>query len=125
MTIYDAMHAMAERIRDADPAVAEQLDDLADSVTPVQPGSRQKEEAMSDPMRAYLVSIDNCDYDEYDAFVVVAAGEDDARALVAERFAPNSSYDHYKRQREAFATATVVEVDLTRRGEVLGSFNAG
>lgn len=33
MTIYDAMHAAAERIRDADPSVANQLDEWADGFT--------------------------------------------------------------------------------------------
>lgn len=81
-------------------------------------------------MRAYLVSReDDVDYDEHDAFVVVAADAEDARAVVLERFPPPAEGQHDwssdRGQRKGFATATVTEIDLTQRGEVLGSFNAG
>ncbi len=69
-------------------------------------------------MKIYLVSIDSCDYDEYDAFVVVANTVDEARSICF-----NTSNQ-----------AAFKEADVTYLGEsiseagphvVLGSFNAG
>lgn len=73
--------------------------------------------------RAFLVMrTDDVGYDEYDAFVVVASDPDDARVVALERFSESRLEAD---QREAFRHAEVTEIDLTVRGEVLGSFNAG
>ena len=64
-------------------------------------------------MKVYHVWVDKCGYDEYDACVVVAQNEDNARAMARDNF--------YEWQGEI----CVEEVDLTDEYVVLWSFNAG
>lgn len=64
-------------------------------------------------MKVYYVWADDWDYDDYDAFVVVAENEDRALAMVKNMFEKHQGEIH------------VEEEDLTTEHVVLGSFNAG
>lgn len=70
-------------------------------------------------MKVYRVYADRCDYDEYDAIVVVAENEERALAMA------NSGNwgDGYFRRGQG--TIHAKEVDLTTEHIVLESFNAG
>ena len=65
-------------------------------------------------MKVYNVWTNKWDYDDYDAFVVVAENEDKALELVKNEF------DEYQ-----LPYINVDEVDLTTEQVVLGSYNAG
>lgn len=64
-------------------------------------------------MKVYYVYPDDWDYDDYDAFIVVAENEDRALEMVKGRFK--------KWQGEIHAE----EVDTNTEGIILGSYNAG
>ena len=64
-------------------------------------------------MTVYYVWADDYDYDDFDSFVVVAENEDEAMAMVKDKFEKWQGEIH------------VEKVDLTAKGIVLGSFNAG
>lgn len=70
-------------------------------------------------MKVYRVYVDDWDYDEFDAVVVVAENEDKALAMVE-----NGHYDrcYFKKWQ---GEIHVEEVDLTYEHVVLESFNAG
>ena len=65
-------------------------------------------------MKVYSVWTDKWDYDDYDAFVVVAENADRALEMVKQNF------EEYQ-----LPYVYVDEVDLTTEQVVLGSFNAG
>lgn len=70
-------------------------------------------------MKVYLIYVDDWDYDEYDAIVVVAENEERALAMAN---SGNWGGSYFKnRQGEIH----VKEVDLTTEHIVLVSFNAG
>jgi hypothetical protein len=84
-------------------------------------------------MNIYLVQItDSIDYDQYDAFVCIAATEDEARAMLPDTFFTNED-------RECFGiwvpitsidTLSIIKVGVAESTEaspriVLASFNAG
>lgn len=65
-------------------------------------------------MKVYSVWTDKWDYDNYDAFVVVAENEEKALELVKNKF------EEYQ-----LPYVNVDEVDLTTEQVVLESYNAG
>lgn len=72
-------------------------------------------------MKLWLVDADDCDYDEYDAFVVRAADESAARALAEDMGARRGNPGYW-------LSGHVTVTEITRKGEtetILGSFNAG
>lgn len=66
-------------------------------------------------MAVYHVKANNCGYDEYDGFIVVARDAKQALAFVLIEVGTENFMDD----------PTITEVDLTNRGILLGSFNAG
>jgi hypothetical protein len=69
------------------------------------------------PRKVYLVGPIDCDYDEHDAFVVVATDEAEARQLaIAAAANPDSFRD---------APVRCVGITDEACGVILGSFNAG
>jgi hypothetical protein len=70
-------------------------------------------------MKVYHVYVDDYDYDEYDAIVVVAENEDNALNMVK-----NGYFDgcYFK---ETQGEIHIEEVDLAKEHIVLTSFNAG
>ena len=71
-------------------------------------------------MRIYLVEMKEYDYDQYDAFVVVAKDEDDAIAVIKEKH-PSRRWSDI----DWSGGYTITEVKRNKRIEVLNSFNAG
>ena len=70
-------------------------------------------------MKIYYVYVEDWNYDDYDAIVVVAENED--RAL---EIANSNCYNHcYFKEHQG--EIRVEEVDLTKEHVVLESFNAG
>ena len=65
-------------------------------------------------MKVYYVGTDDWDYDEYDAFAVVAENEDRALEIAKKLFHEHQWDGIY-----------IEEEDLTEEHIVLGSFNAG
>ena len=70
-------------------------------------------------MKVYRVYADDCDYDEYDAIVVVAENEERALAMA------NSGHWGESYFGKSQGAIHVTEVDLTTEHIVLTSFNAG
>lgn len=71
-------------------------------------------------MKVYYVSVDEYDYDEFDAIVVVAENEDRALEMARNGNLNGGSFFE-KHQGEIY----VEEVDLNTEQVVLASFNAG
>jgi hypothetical protein len=74
-------------------------------------------------MNLYLVSrTDVVRYEQYDAFVVAADSEDNAKEIINKEHDPNSNYSDWSHNTETellgISIATEPEI-------VLGSFNAG
>lgn len=70
-------------------------------------------------MKVYYVDVNDWDYDDYDAIVVVAENEDRAFEI-----AKNNYFGHcYFKEHQG--EIHVEEVDLTKEHVVLESFNAG
>lgn len=70
-------------------------------------------------MKVYRVYVDDWDYDEFDAVVVVAENEDKALAMVENGYHGGSYFKKWQGE------IHVEEVDLTYEHIVLESFNAG
>lgn len=70
-------------------------------------------------MKVYYVYVNDWDYDDFDAIVVVAENEDRAFEIASSNY-----YDHcYFKEHQG--EIRVEEVDLTKEHVVLESFNAG
>jgi hypothetical protein len=80
-------------------------------------------------MKIYKVTAPSYDYDEYDAFIVRAENEEQARGLAIEMaYGGSSEYRQNKRlaDHQGWQNADVEEVLVEGEAEViLGSFNAG
>lgn len=70
-------------------------------------------------MKVYRVYVDDWDYDEFDAVVVVAENEDKALAMVENGYHDRCYFEKWQGE------IHVEEVDLTYEHVVLESFNAG
>jgi hypothetical protein len=70
-------------------------------------------------MKVYRVYVDDWDYDEFDAVVVVAENEDKALAMVENGYYDRCYFEKWQGE------IHVEEVDLTYEHVVLESFNAG
>lgn len=70
-------------------------------------------------MHIYLIKRTQYEYDEYDAFVVVANDPDHVRRIVAKRVGLYDDWTSAKIKKVGEATASA------KAGIVLGSFNAG
>ena len=71
-------------------------------------------------MKIYLINLKKCDYDEYDAFVVIAEDENKAWEFIKREYPyTNINDDNLKSVDEIGITDSIIE------RTVLGSFNAG
>ena len=70
-------------------------------------------------MKVYCVYVNNYDYDDFDAIVVVAENEDRALAIANSGYCGNCYFKEYQGE------IHIKEVDLTKEYVVLASFNAG
>lgn len=85
-------------------------------------------------MKVFRVWVDNCDYNEYDSFVVVAESEEEIRKKFKYEDRYWWRYEYRLGEDLITFTATQVktlddihieEVDLTKESIVCSSFNAG
>jgi len=67
-------------------------------------------------MKTFLIKFNKCGYDMYDGFVVVAKDEQDVRELLK---------DKYPMLIEWSSGHKINEVNNTKKGIILESFNAG
>ena len=75
-------------------------------------------------MNIYLIErTDKVDYDEYDAFVVVANSSKEARELLVQLYIRDKIYDSWSDNNKVNLIGTTTKYKKTR--VILGSFNAG
>lgn len=71
-------------------------------------------------MKVYKLWVDEIDYDEYDSVVVVAENENEAIEIVQ-----NATGNLGWSEKGYFYEIHIEEIDLTKKGVVLASYNAG
>lgn len=76
-------------------------------------------------MKCYMVYVDRYDYDEYDACIVLADSEEEVRSM----FKREKTYDGYiTKMKGVYFDDHQGEIhikEVTKKGLVLASFNAG
>lgn len=75
-------------------------------------------------MKVYKLWVDEIDYDEYDSVVVVAENENEAIEIV-QNATGNLCWREKGYFYESQGEIHIEEIDLTKKGVVLASYNAG
>ena len=78
-------------------------------------------------MKVFRVYVDNCDYDEFDGCIVVAESIEDVKSMMKHttKYGHRTYIDDGVWFNDRQGQIKIAEVDLTRKGVILSSFNAG